>query len=88
MKNTPRNRLDGYQWLIKTKGFELIKLLRGQKVPVRQEKGWADRTEHRPFEEIKFNRNDNAGVLTGRISGIIVLDIETRCCFHQSMKCL
>lgn len=81
MTTTPRNRLDGYRWLIETKNFELIKLQRGQKAPVRAERGWAARKNHRSFQETGLNKNDNAGVLTGRISGIIVLDIDDELLF-------
>jgi len=76
METIPSNRIDGYRWLIETKGFELIKLQRKNKVPVRHESGWAKRTERRSFDDIRLNVNDNAGVLTGRMSGILVLDID------------
>lgn len=72
----PTSREKGYQWLIEEKNLQLIKLGRKSKVPARSEKGWAERTEKRPFKDIGLTRSDNAGVLTGRISGIIVLDID------------
>ena len=72
----PSNKVDGFRWLIEELGFQLIKLQRGQKIPVRQEKGWPEREEKRSFEAVGLDRNDNAGILTGRLSGIIVLDID------------
>ena len=55
METIPSNRIDGYRWLIETKGFELIKLQRKNKVPVRHESGWAKRTERRSFDDIRLN---------------------------------
>lgn len=72
----PKNRLDGYRWLIEVKDLQLVKLRVKSKVPVGAEKGWASRTRKRSYTDMKFNRNHNAGVLTGPISGIIVLDID------------
>ncbi len=72
----PKFKLEGFQWLVDELGLQLIKLRVGKKIPVGAEKGWASRTEQRSFKDVKLTRNDNAGVLTGRISGIIVLDID------------
>jgi len=83
MATIPSNRLDGYRWLIEDKNFELIKLQRKRKAPVRHETGWATKTKHRSFEDIGFNVNDNAGVLTGRRSSVIVLDIDDKILFPE-----
>ena len=83
MKKAPKDRLAGYEWLHDEFGVALIKLKRQGKEPVGGEKGWNVRKRRRPFKDIGLGKNDNAGVLTGRISGIIVLDIDNEILFPK-----
>ncbi|MDB4516347.1 bifunctional DNA primase/polymerase [Crocinitomicaceae bacterium] len=82
----PKNRLDGLKWLIEEKKVQLVKLRQQRKEPVGSEKAWASRTKKRSFKDMKFNRNHNAGVLTGRISGILVLDIDDSTLFPKEYR--
>ncbi|BHH84326.1 bifunctional DNA primase/polymerase [Desulforhopalus sp. 52FAK] len=75
----PSNKMAGWQWLLEEKGYQLIKLARRSKVPVRGES--YVNPVIRAFEEVNLDRNGNAGVLTGRISKLIVLDIDDELLF-------
>ncbi|MFC1832769.1 bifunctional DNA primase/polymerase [Thermodesulfobacteriota bacterium] len=75
----PRSKLAGWEWLSEKKGFQLIKLARNSKVPVRGEQ--VSRSTKRSFEDVRLDRNANAGVLTGRLSRLIVLDIDDHVLF-------
>lgn len=57
------------------KGVALIKLQRGKKVPARGQI-FKEVTERQSWQSLNFNKNDNAGILTGHVSGIIVLDVD------------
>jgi hypothetical protein len=83
MKKAPKDRLAGYEWLHDELGVALIKLKRQGKKPVGVEEGWARRKKRRAFTDIGLGKNDNAGVLTGRISGLIVLDIDNEILFPR-----
>ena len=80
----PSSKMEGWQWLHGEKDFQLIKLGRRRKVPVRGER--VGRATRRSFESVKLDRNANAGVLTGRISGIIVLDIDNAPAFPSDYE--
>lgn len=67
-------RTEKYEALY-NQGLPLIKLQRGQKEPIggQKYKGVTTRTN---WGDLNFGKNDNAGIITGHISGIIVLDID------------
>jgi len=67
-------RVEMYKHLY-DRGYALIKLQRGKKTPSGGQKVGGV-TERVSWENLKLGKGDNAGVLTGRISGIIVLDID------------
>ncbi len=69
----------GWRWLFEEKGFQFIKLARNSKSPIRGES--YENPVWRSFESVNLDRNANAGVLTGRISGIIGLDIDNELLF-------
>ncbi len=80
----PTVKMDGFKWLAEERGLQLIKVQRRGKAPVKGEK--VARTEKRLFEDVKLTRNDNAGVLTGKLSQIIVLDIDDSTLFPSEYE--
>lgn len=68
------DRVQMYRHLYE-KGMGLIKLQRGKKIPTGGQR-IGGVTVRESWENLKLGKGDNAGILTGRISGIIVLDID------------
>ena len=65
-------------------GLSMIRVKSCGKVPD-EGKGW-QQIEYRPYETISFTSGDNAGVITGKQSGIIVLDVDNEEIFSQACK--
>ena len=65
------NKLEGFRSLVEKYHLPLTKM-RGKKA---FEKGWPN-FGFRSFESIGFNINHNAGVICGKSTGIIVLDVD------------
>lgn len=75
-----KNRLDGFRYLADEMKLPLI-LMKG-KEPIG--KKW-QLHGYRPFEEIRFNNTHNSGILTGRVSGLIGLDIDDEKLFKENI---
>ncbi len=58
--------------LADTKGMALVKIRSNQKEPLEKYR----KLTHRSYDQIGFKKGMNAGIITGRISGIIVLDVD------------
>lgn len=73
-----KNRLDGFRYLADLLQLPLIKVKGKKPVGIK----W-QQTDYRAFDQIGFNNTHNAGILTGRISGLIVLDIDDETLFKH-----
>ncbi|MDD5434807.1 MAG: bifunctional DNA primase/polymerase [Nitrospira sp.] len=65
---------DTFKYLIDDKKFPLIRLT--GKLP--NEGGTWKGKGFRSFEDLRFTKDSNAGVVTGALSGLIVLDVDNR----------
>ena len=76
-------KLETWKDLIDRKRFALIRMAEKGKNPI--EKGWQN-LEYRPLEDIGFGHRENAGIITGKTSGILVLDIDNPRLFGEFSK--
>lgn len=63
-----------WRTLVEKKGFILIRLKPTSKTP--HGTRWSDKVRHKSFEDIGLQSSMNAGAVCGKLSGIIVLDID------------
>ncbi|MBU0946511.1 MAG: hypothetical protein KJ804_14615 [Proteobacteria bacterium] len=63
-------------------GLSLIRVKSCNKVP-NEGRGW-QQIEHRSYDTIGFTPGDNAGVITDKRSGIIVLDVDDQAAFIRA----
>ncbi len=74
------NRQEIYREQADIKGLILIKL--NGKNPVEPE--WPT-MEHRSFDQLNLQPKDNAGIITGKVNGLIVLDIDNQDKFDKAL---